>query len=95
MPVIKVQVIRKADGELVYGNQGDKDQFESKFDQDMAKYSAAEYDIIKEDVSAELDKEKARRDGYQKALDNLKKVDLSKSVPASAVKDMVRVLIGR
>lgn len=64
MPIIKVEVKRKSDNKLVYGNEGDQVTHEAMFDSDTAKYSdASKYTITKTDVTAE------KSDEAQKIID--------------------------
>lgn len=68
MKVFRAKVIRKDNGNLVYGNEG-PEKFKQQFEEDMEKFDDNTYDKIIEDVTLEI----TERENKSKQLkENLK-----------------------
>lgn len=92
MSVIEVEVRRKSDGKLVYGNTGNRAIFESMYDADMAKFDPAEHVITKIDVTAKFSADAKRVTDKAAALVRLKAIDTTKALPANALKTLIEAL---
>jgi hypothetical protein len=62
-----IEIKRKSDGKLVYGNSGG-DDMKAMFDNDVAQYDPVDFDILYEDKQAEKDAEKAAKEADKDLL---------------------------